>query len=82
LHQLSQTEEYNKALFQMEGAFHELLSLYNVHGMWVFNEQGAVDRECTKIAIQFLARVMGIPDVLIGHQEELISIPLGEEPDD
>ena len=76
---LTQEQEANKAIFQLNSAMSEALELYDVYGMGIYKEQ--VVAEMVKLALQFHARLTGF-DVEISKDAELISIPLGEEPDD
>lgn len=79
--QLTQEQEYNKALYQFTSASHQAHMIYNVHGLGVYNEMGQVDGVMLKLALQLHARLIGIPDVNIGEEYELVSI-VSEMPDD
>jgi hypothetical protein len=78
---LTQEQEYNKALFQFRSASHQVHEIYNVHGLGVYNEMGQIDAVMEKLALQLHARLMGIPDVNIGDEYEMVSI-VSELPDD
>ena len=66
MRQLMTDEEYSKALFQYRGAVTQVLSLYNLYGLGVYNERGAITGILEKLAIQLHHRLSGF-DVPIGN---------------
>ncbi len=72
--------DYNKALFHFRGAVDEVLSIYNLYGLDVYNKEGQITSIIEKLAMQLFAQMNGM-DEPIGQEYPLVSL-ISEEPDD
>jgi hypothetical protein len=75
-------DDYNHALYSFENEITKALDVYKLYGMGVYNEHWQLTYEIEKMALQLHARLLGLPDIEIGQEQELISIPVEEGPDD